>query len=68
MCRPFMQDARVKEADKTRLVKVLVDGDWMNLAGRVIMLATLDGPDPVNIDIMGALQYPIPIPRSPILT
>ncbi|KAF8604081.1 hypothetical protein BDV93DRAFT_522892 [Ceratobasidium sp. AG-I] len=48
----FLRDDRMKSVDKAKMMNILVEGDWMNLVGRVIMLGMLDGPDPVSVDII----------------
>jgi hypothetical protein len=54
-----MMDQRVKEEEKIRLVQIFMDGDWVNLVGRVLFLGALDGPSAENKDILGKFQIEI---------
>ncbi|KAG8737969.1 hypothetical protein FRC10_007456 [Ceratobasidium sp. 414] len=67
--RAFMQDRRVKNEDKVRLVQIIIDGDWVNLLGRVLLFGALDGPSAENKDMLGAFDVnELPrISHSPIV-
>ncbi|KAG9076984.1 hypothetical protein FRC06_009178, partial [Ceratobasidium sp. 370] len=54
--RPYMQDRRVKNEDKIRLVHIIIEGDWVNLLGRVLLFGALDGPSTDNRDILEAFD------------